>query len=240
MFNIFENQKEILNKEEYQSLHVLISRTNNPTYITIYQLYTLFLYYHEYAHLVQQLSNAPSYLDEKSDFKVDKTEILDNHCRELDADWLGSSNLALSIVQFMDDYNGRTQGSPEELADLVSMGIAAIYCFFLKAAGYYQELYLMEHRHPHPYIRIIYVTQFIIETLPGNLPPGFKLDKSTILRKGMKLAENLLTSDFGNPVINFAQAWAQSADEMEARISAIIDRAVDKPELCRNRPPESI
>ena len=71
MFNFFEDQKEIFNKEEYQSFNGLISRTNNPTHVTIYQLYTLFLYYHEYAHLIQQLSNTPSYLDEKADFIVD-------------------------------------------------------------------------------------------------------------------------------------------------------------------------
>jgi hypothetical protein len=87
---------------------------------------------------------------------------------------------------------------------------------------------------------MIYIAQFIIETLPVNLPPEFFLDKSDILRKGMKLAEDFLEGEFGKSVASFARAWVQSANEMESHIKVIIDHALTKSELCRNRLPENL
>jgi len=231
MFNFFEARADVLQKAEYQSFHKLIRLTKNPTHITLFQFFTLFLFYHEYAHLIQHIPDASFYSDEISDSIEQSSEILNNHCKELDADWLGSSNVALTIVQFLSDTDEQFNGSTEELSDLVSMCIASVYSFFLKAAHFYPEVYYMEHNHPHPYVRIIYITQFIIETLPVNLPPEFSLDKSAILRKGMKLSEDLLEGQFGNSVGSFARVWVQSADEMEAHIRVIIDHALGKSEL---------
>lgn len=238
MHAFFESKSWIFDRPEYASLKAFENILGNATYITLFQCYSIFLYYHEFAHLMQRSTIVQFSLSENENAQVTGAEVLENHTREFDADWLGASNMAITITQYLTGYYLPEELTSEVIGDLVVLGLTAIFCFFLKAAGYHQDLYFMVNQHPHPYIRINYITEFIIKTLSPNLPDNIILDESAIVTKAMKLSEALLQEEFGNPVQSFGETFLLYNAEILNHITQIIDYSKTMPTLCVNREEE--
>lgn len=157
------------------------------------------------------------------------------HAHELDADWVAASNMAIYLADLFKDDQGQFNDTPSDPSDLICIAAAAVLCFFIKSAGHHQDLYFMQNKHPHPYVRISYFMEFFMDTFTVNLPPDVTLNLKNITKKGVRTAEQMLKHDMGNPVMDFAAVFMEYSDQIEAHIHVIMEHAESLPELCRNR-----
>lgn len=236
MFGLYEDNEAKFGGQEYESLHQVCVKIGNPLHICLFQFFSMFVYYHEYAHLVQRSPLSTFQIDESLSGNVPAPDVLRSHAYELDADWYASSNAGQHMTQFFEDVNHEFTGTEQEVSDMASLGLTAILCYFIKSGGAFPQMYLAERTHPHAFVRLCYCTIFLLNTLAPNLPPNFVINQADILNKSISMAELILAGPPGNPVAGFAGIFMQHQQAMENHINDIIDYAVGDPFLCRNRP----
>lgn len=239
IYDLFEERAPRFEDPAYSSLHALAARIGNPMHVCFFQFFSLFLYYHEYAHLVQRAPLATFDIDELNGNPAVE-QVLRSHAYELDADWYAASNAAMHMTQYFENEDGGFEGTEQEVADMISIGLAAILTYFIKSGGPFPVLYLAERSHPHPFVRLSYCAVFLLDTLAPNLPANFELNQATILNKSALLAQIMLTENNINPLIGFAAIFMQNHDAIENHINNIIEYAVGDPHLCRNRPADQV
>ena len=240
LFALFEDSLEKFAGEVYQDLHDLSAKIGNPLNITFFQFFSLFVYYHEYAHLVQRAPQAFYDISEEFGNVLTAGEALEKHKREFDADWFAATNLAMHMTQFFKDADGNFNATPEEVQNIAAIGLASILCYFIKSAGTVPNLYLQEKSHAHRYVRLSYCTFFLLETIAPNLPQDFPVNNPAILTKSVQLASIILEDEMGEVVNTFMGIFLENVDAIEAYIQEIIAVAIDDPFMCRNRPLDQI
>lgn len=239
MYDFFDEKAPSFNGQDHASLHAVAAKIGNPLHVDFFQFFSLFVYYHEYAHLVQRAPLSNFDIDELNN-TLTPEQVIQTHAYELDADWYSVSNVAMHMTQFFENEAGEFEGTEQEVADMVAIGLAAILTYFVKSGGAFPVLYLAEKKHPHPFVRLSYCSVFLLDTLAPNLPDGFALNKTAIMHKAVSLAETMLTEDGVNPLEGFAGIFMQNSDAIEEHINNIIDYAVSDPNLCRNRSKEAV
>jgi hypothetical protein len=236
LYSFFNSQEDLLNDPEYGTIKSLLARLGNDTIYSFFQYYMMFLYYHEFAHLVQgSRTKTTFYLQEYATKGQGCTDILYCHAREMDSDWLACNACGIMVGQFFLDEQNNFNGTGEELTTLATVALTAIFCYFLIAAGYNQEIYFEAEDHPHPFVRISYVAEFLAKVIAGNKPDSVKFDANSAVGSALELSERMLSSTFPNALPNFKQAFTENKHQIEEYVNKIIDRAIDTPELCMNQ-----
>lgn len=199
-----------------------------PAYF-LFQMATLFFLYHETGHLIQQAGNAVDQLEFLQDDCVgDAVRI--QHMRELDADAFACHNLAMHVVQFAER---QTPQGPEVdqvlLREGAALALAGIYMFFVYRSEAHIELYLAEHCHPHPLVRLSYCVIFLLENLQGNVTEP--INPRLMLNNAIQLSEHLMRTPDGNPIEAHSLALANHIADIEAYIQQIINNTHTYPHL---------
>jgi len=219
--------------EHYQGIaeHKHISATE-----LLFQYTTLFFYYHEFGHLIQH-NNDPNNFSLKENLIANESaeNSLQKHIFEFDADWFAAGQLAFVLVEFYKDHDGHLYTTRENLSDLISLGLAAIFIYFVLTSDQFPQIYYQGRSHPHPYVRISYVLTFVMDTFQPNLPEGIDLNLQAILANAVLLSEHLLATNFGNPAMTFAGVFLEESESIEAYINAVIEASENYPELSRNK-----
>ncbi|WP_313093838.1 hypothetical protein [Chryseobacterium flavum] len=148
--NFLENER--LDNYIEEKFGELISPLDNKISGLGFQIATNFTYYHELAHLLQFTKrNEKNTLQER----VKQTSNYDEekHILEINADSFASIALASHITQYLEkSYNSTLN---KEIAEDVITILGA--CLLNHIANFYSDIssiYLKDHSHPHPFLRI--------------------------------------------------------------------------------------
>ncbi|MEP7372345.1 MAG: hypothetical protein ABI675_03080 [Chitinophagaceae bacterium] len=196
------------------------------------QLASIYFLYHEVGHLIQRSGEAGDSLEfALHECKGDKIKV--SHMRELDADWHSAYCMAMAIKQFAEvEIAGRMVVDRWLLSDIASLGLAAIYMYFINRTDKRPALYYEEKCHPHPTVRLSYMIIFIMENLQGNV--GHELDQNTILNNAILISEFLMKEKDKNIVEDYSKQLYENSKSIEKYIHSIMDNTEKYPYLCKH------
>ena len=167
--------------------NALDKTTAVPLSFLISQHGSLFTYYHELEHLIQFSQKGPFKNAKTEKYEKEDDEKFDpiKHIEEFDSDQHGASNVAFHIhdLWIKSSEPDRTEETMKKLIIVSLVGIMG-YIFFLwrtvNLAMYYDK-----YKHPHPLIRIAWISANIIDTIQKNVFPN--LSQPEILDETMKI-----------------------------------------------------
>jgi hypothetical protein len=209
----------------------IFNEADPPGYI-MYQISTQFTYYHELAHLIQRSALLPTRLNEKYGVAAANYEEY-KHIIEFDADCHAANMMIFQILQYIERHP-QLADSQEAIQHLISLYAATIFIYFtfLDGGG---PVYYRAGDHPHPVIRIIYITNLIVEAARMNLGQ-MDLDRIGIVQNTFDMSERFYAANnMANPIERFENIFENEYDEIAEYIIFLSNEAQNCPELCRNR-----
>ena len=236
IWTFYEDRAALFGQQINQHYNEISAHRELAPYELLYQYTTLYFYYHELGHLIQY-SDSDDGFSEKENLGADIPEdgVLAQHALELDADWFAASQLALHLIQYYQKEQGELVGSLDQISRLISLGLSAIFNYFILSAQQNPGIYYEERSHPHPIVRISYVLVFLMDTFKPNLPDNFELNLGEILTSAIELSEQLLVNEFGNQAMNFAAIYLPEAGNIEAYIKKIMAAAESNQNLAKHK-----
>jgi len=217
LYSFFHQHKHVFQQEEFKNFKDLFPashiKVNELLTVIIYQ----FLFYHEVAHLVQ-LKNETEFAHEECAENGEQTsDVLMRHVYEFDADWHGACKAAFFILDTIASENNTTIGK-NILSQITALTIAGIVSHFIKSTSN-TPLYFEQTEHPHNFIRLIYVTDFILPVIIHNT--GIDLKTAEILLEVLKLVNAFFINEQDNPFKDFINVYIQNKKEINAYILRI-------------------
>lgn len=209
----------------------IFNEADPPGYI-MYQISTQFTYYHELAHLIQRSALLPTRLNEKYGANGAPYEEY-KHIIEFDADCHAVNLMMFHILQYVERHPQIT-GDQEAIQHVISLYAATIFIYFtfLDGGG---PVYCRAGDHPHPVVRIIYITNLIVEAARINLGQ-IQLDRIGIVRNAFDMSERFYAANnIDNPVERFDTIFENDYAQIAEYIVFLSNEADRYPELCRNR-----
>ena len=142
------------------------------------------------------------------------------HVKEHDADWFGANQIAFHIKAFVQKITPVANlKNSDLLKDIASLSLAGIYMYFINRSNASMDLYFEEKCHPHPFVRLCYITKYLLDALSENLP--FSFDQQLVLTDAIKISELLMEEPNKNPVQEQSLKLLQSVQEIEEYIKKI-------------------
>lgn len=218
MHSFFLEKKSIFEKDEFRQYSTILFKLGYQVqdFLTIV-LYE-FIFHHEVGHLVQKSEEENFSFPEI--FTSDNTQSFDpftHHVLEFDADWLASCNisfLTLDLIKEADD-NNLTQSN---LENTITLTITGIISYFIKSNSR-RELYFEKERHPHNFIRLIYITELILPVVIHNA--NIQVNANNILSNVLKLTNLLFENEEYNPIIGFIRMYLEQKNPIRQYIEKI-------------------
>lgn len=228
--NIFESDLFLL--ENYKEL---TDKFDVPAGHLMFQLATLFTFYHERAHLIQKSDLLAASLFEQP-MPTNQNEFsIERHIIELDADLDAAHKICFHLIEYLKKLNANDR-TPENLQKILSLGVASIFSYFLL---YYKEkvkMYYKEFSHPHPLVRITYIVDCFVRVAEINLPGDFKIDLGKTIREGF-----IITDTFYKSVLNielvegFAEQFMSESKNVEVYVNELLGVGEEIEYLVKNR-----
>jgi hypothetical protein len=182
----------------------------------MYQIGLHFTLYHEMGHLIQNSEYLLKQLSE-SHLKADKYDEK-RHLLELDADQFSSLSVGAHVDDYLDriDPNGKT---PELEEHVLVIAIAGLMIHVLSFYSANEPLYLREHCHPHPCIRLSSINQTVVDYVfqARHGRSSTSMERVNILVRAGNLVQNSTKS---NVVINFIQMLRDNFNEIKVYLDS--------------------
>jgi len=214
----------------------------------LFQFITIYIFYHEVGHLIQQtekkkLKNAGK-LEEPDDNYIEfldddvkAARSKDRHMLELDADWFAATGMAPHIIKFSKETFKKGVIDCQELEDVASLMLSAIYSYQVTRMNRYKKIYYQEHDHPHPSVRVAYLVKFILDQCSLTLKEEdviIAFDERRVLENAIKISEVLLKEASENVVEKYSLEMYERLRDIEKYINAIIGDVNDCSFSCMN------
>lgn len=194
------------------------------------QMVSLFAFYHEVGHLVQNSGQMlEEDYEEQLEGELSAGQVKVRHIRELDADWHASHRIAIHVKEFgeVNTPQGKV-ANPHIIFDIASLSLAGVYMYFISISEKKPEIYYNQFSHPHPSVRISYVIRFFFDNLAGNLPQG--IDEKTILSNAIAIAAILMDEEGKKNIVDkFSDKLYKNIGDIEANIKEIMSNAETYP-----------
>ena len=182
----------------------------------MFQMVTLFIYYHELAHLNQykfkdlsnELTNEAYDLVEGERFNQIK------HAMEIDADIFAATQVAHRIFDFWSKIPEQRRDT-SQLSSMVSLVSAGIFLFWYSMQGGWTSLYFLDHTHPHVLMRTFCIFDCMTSVMHGAGNIANPLDREACQRDTFYIVSQLLKEPAGNGLIDFWNLFVQNVDAME-------------------------
>lgn len=154
----------------------------------MFQNFNQFLYYHELGHLIQFSNSDSNKKDEKYLISSNNFDFK-SHIDEIDADLHGANSIVFHIDDFFNKLEIELQTN-ETLLNLLSCSVAAILSYFLFLVKDEDSLYIKDSDHPHPIIRVLYITTTMLGCLKKQ-KKQIDFDENDIIKESIKICEFL-------------------------------------------------
>jgi hypothetical protein len=237
LFRLFTNHDNVFEHEAFDEYTELNAATDLPLDILMFQVCTQFTYYHELAHLIQ-LTPEPHNWIEEAYHHTDDADVpfnLNRHLHEFDADLNGSSYAVNHLIDYWKKLPEAAR-TEQNIGLILSMGISAIFSYYLFILQRYQRMYYEASTHPHPLVRISYILDNAVRHAEINLPEGIHLDSAEILRRAFRISDTMFTLIGLNRVEPFAEMFQQESNGITAFVNGVlIPGSRQLPNLVMNR-----
>lgn len=166
-FDKIDSISEIFDNGQDADFNELRPLLDSPYGILTFQLFLHFVFYHEYAHLIQF---SVQDFDKKRAERVEQVAETDyeiwDHIFEIDADTFAS----IYISQYIISYAERLSITGQHFEKLLIISCSSILVFFLSLNQNpsLDQLYLYEHTHPHFIPRILNILTQIVRHCIGQ------------------------------------------------------------------------
>lgn len=218
MHSFFLEKKEVFEKDEFKQYSKVLFKLGYQVQDFLTIVLYKFIFHHEVGHLVQK--------SEVENFSFPETFTSDNihsfdsfthHILEFDADWLASCNisfLTLDLIKEADD-NNFTQIN---LENIITLTITGIISYFIKSNSR-RELYFEKEKHPHNFIRLIYITELILPLIIHNT--NIQVNSNDILHNVLTLTTLLFENEDYNPIMDFTAIYSEHKNQIREYIEKI-------------------
>ena len=190
----------------------------------MFQLLSLFLFYHETGHLIQQKiegRGTDAYVEFLGEDNLPPEEVRIRHMREMDADWFAGQQLALHIKKCAEDLSGDGRLIDRQMLQLVSsLAMAAVYMYFIFSSSDHPGLYLEEHSHPHPLVRLSYMYNCLFQNIEGNV--FSEIPQADILKEAVRISDRLMLTPLRNIVRDYSIGLHNRLTDVEQHIKEIM------------------
>jgi hypothetical protein len=204
MRSFFLEKKSIFEKNEFKQFGNIILTLGYQVEDFLTVLFYKFIFHHEVAHLIQKNETETfSFPEEFTSTNNRRFDPFSFHVLEFDADWLASCNISFLILDLIKE-TGSDNLNKNNLENTVTLAIAGIISYFLKS-NTNKELYFEKEKHPHNFIRLIYITEFILPAIIHNTK--IQLDTNNILTNVLKLTTIFFENEEQNPIRDFAATY---------------------------------
>ncbi len=155
--------------EEYEKTFGLVP-FNTASFL--FMIFSRFIFFHELGHLLQSTKYPLRYFNEKLvDGENDIT--FKQQLREFDADYIASFQIVIQTLAFYrESLSNNKELGKDALRQCFAIGLAAMYVFFVKMSGYQPTIYFEGKSHPHPLVRLFYISEIVKNVVVAN--EGFK------------------------------------------------------------------
>jgi hypothetical protein len=171
----------------------------------MFQIATQFTFYHEQAHLIQKSEILNSVVQENYANGIGFYS-LEHHVLEIDADTWASHFVCYHIVEYWHRQKEEIKNQ-ETFISLVTLGLSAIFSYFIFLSGDRYKIYLKESTHPHPSIRISYMADIFLNVAEQSFGKEFTIDKNSILVSCFRVCEEMFKDR--RPEINYVAIFLE-------------------------------
>lgn len=228
--NIFETDPFLL--DNYKEL---TDKFDVPPGHLMFQLATLFTFYHERAHLIQKSDLLPTSLFEQPTKTNTQDFSIERHVIELDSDLDTAHKICFHLVEYFKKLNANDR-AVENFQKILSLGVASVFSYFLL---YYKEdvkVYYKEYTHPHPLVRISYIVDCFVRVAEINIPEDLKIDLGKTIRDGFSIANTFYKSVFKIELVErFAAQFMEESNDVEVYVNELLGVGEGMPYLVKNR-----
>ena len=237
LYDLFYEKNGIFETDHYLSNNYkdVVNKFDVPVGHLMFQLATLFTYYHELGHLIQKSPILPLWLSEQYIDKNNEVFSIERHVLELDADINAAHSICFHLIEYLKKLNpeDRTQ---ENLYKILSIGIASIFSYFLLYFQDTKNIYYKKYTHPHPLVRISYIVDCFIRVAEINLPSDFLINLEKTLKEGFRISDIFFRTVLSsNLVDDFGKLLLTESNNIEMYINELLNIAEKMPYLVKNR-----
>jgi len=181
-----------------------------------------FVYFHEFAHLIQQDDIVNGELPKADQYCSQEEKLTQDHVKERDADIFGA-NLTMSQIQLMfKSYHPQYQ-TAQTLEQLVVLSQVALYLVFdILSDGLKKPIYYEETDHPHHVIRIN-LLQKMMSSKANNMDGVGALNIFNILPRTLAILSALNEKSLNRFVHNM-NTYGGQIDEYEKKYKEEIEQ----------------
>lgn len=243
LYDLFYEKNSIFDEAEELSAYELLNKNlDAPLGYLMFQLSSLFTYYHELAHLIQKSPTLPLWIDESYILPEGGNYNADSHVKEFDADLNGAHLICFHLIEYWKKQKPelRTQ---ESFQMLLSIGGASILSYFLLLPNADRDIYYKDFTHPHPFVRIAYIVDCFIKVAEINLPEEMQvnLNATQITSESFKIADNFFKRVLNNDKIQtFGAVFLTESANIKTYVTELIELSKADITLVRNRIPDKI
>ena len=236
MNQFFINHETAFIYPEFNEFRAMRQQLSLPLGYLLFQLTSLFAYYHERSHIQQMKGEIMQWADGGEDTRnLMEGYALDarhaeydrlGHAMEFDADVRAAQLCAEHVLQFQNGSNQRIQL-------MASLGVAGVLVYWLYLCHGEYELYFKQGRHPHPLIRSFYVADAMMRQL--NILSGAAFNSELVLNSALRIVDAIYEHQENHPIQAFFNALEENGDEIEEFVNDLIEICNDYPNLIRNQ-----
>lgn len=237
LYNLFYDKNDLFEKvKELHHYNSLTETLKIPLGLLMFQLATMFTYYHELTHLIQKSSFLRLGLTEAS-VSENENYSVQKHILELDADLNAAHSICFHILEYWRKQEEEFQ-TQENLEKVLAMGIGSVLSYFLLLAPLNQNIYYKKLAHPHVFVRIAYIIDCFVGVAGINLRPekNEKLDSNRIVKQGFTIADKFFKLVLQiNRIETFTAQYFDEMDNIKSYANELLRLAKENPNLYMNR-----
>ena len=220
--SLFENiEKRVLDKIKSMpsNAKAIISKGNfsaqEPADYLIIQFATVFIFYHELAHLLQfNKGNKGAALVEKYNLSVGADFDKRAHAMEIDADIFAAEQMTAHLFQFWNKFSDENK-TKDSLETLISLMLLSSFILFFELTEGWEKWYTFDYDHPNSIIRVTYILDALIQTSKAkDRKLTFEIDKTKILNDTFILANHFIDDSKMNGFEDFAKLFYSHQEDI--------------------------
>jgi hypothetical protein len=170
----------------------------------MFQNATIFLYYHELGHIIQNSDGGAITTSEDLKYTPNSSYSLSKQVKEYDSDEFGANQLVGHIFQYFNRLPIEKQ-TQQLLEFLVATNLASIFILYdTISPGLSLPITFYHGSHPHCVVRITLITGIMVEKALFTYSGRYLVDERSILKRTFEILSTLLPgvtmSDFFNEI----------------------------------------
>ena len=176
-----------------------------------------YLFYHELAHVLQTIyKKSRNKISFQEQYPAKDEFCLKSHHYEIDADYFGA---LMSIYLLMQELEKNSQINNVKLFNYLTALIFSISnIIIIFSNNDFRELYYWQHKHPHPFIRIIICLEQMISFVAGNYHIQNQLLETVLQRNSQMISQLKYSREFN---VNYSKIFVDNSVKIENYINEI-------------------